>query len=408
MNKIKTIESFLIIFAVFLGTSSLMPHTGLIRRANIPKKDGILDETRSLMDNFYIVPPRSVSENHGTHSRESGSRDRRRFQGGNADLFTMAQRDHLVKDLKHGGDNFTSVISPDGKEQFLQNAYGYRVGSGISVIFSEAGVVVKKVERHSPAYSEGIRKNDTLERVNGIRADEISEERLKAALFPSKGEKIGIEFIPEGEGSPRTASFKSAPYFIETVFEKPTGKPGVFCLEVKSFNKKTHSDLEIYIKSFMSEGMETLILDLRNNPGGPPKAVAEISSIFLPPGIPVLSFYKRNSAHFGLITRKKDIFFEGKILIIVNRGTSGSAEMLASGLARVGRATLAGNESMAGRPFLREAFILKDGALLTMITGRAFLPVFTKNDPRNTGSGEPAWKINLPDKDLLPFLVERL
>ncbi|MDD4957426.1 MAG: S41 family peptidase [Candidatus Omnitrophica bacterium] len=282
----------------------------------------------------------------------------------------------LTSFLKMPKDPLTRFIPSDQLNGQFKLAYGYDIGTGISGSDTGKGFLVEKVEKHSNAYKRGVRPGQVIIRVNGIDASVLGGTMITNMLEGNNGLGLELELFSPDTGLYGTCSVMNTPFFIETVLEEPTGKKGVRCIAIKHFNKKTAEDVDEFIEKFLEEGMTGLIIDLRGNSGGPPLAVMDIASTFVPPGVTIAGFYKKNAVPFGLITKRKDISYSERLMLIVDGTTAGPAEILAAGLQFFKRAVIAGTERTAGLAFIRELFRLEDGSGLEMITGKPFLPAW--------------------------------
>ncbi|MFH1768843.1 MAG: S41 family peptidase, partial [Candidatus Omnitrophota bacterium] len=178
--------------------------------------------------------------------------------------------------------------------------------------------------------------------------------------------------------------------------------PGIYCLKIKSFNKKTADDLEDYIISFNQEAINLLILDLRNNPGGPPLAVRQLSGMFMPEHTKLVYYEKKNTPEFGITTPSSGTHYKGTMIILINKNSGSACEILAAAFKRYKRAILMGKEPTAGQAFLKSTFKLKDGSMLAMITGSTYL---FDGTPISMGGIKPDYLIPQDIDDVLGFTI---
>ncbi len=279
----------------------------------------------------------------------------------------------LVNALKTDEDNFTNFIPPQQAQEYNQKIYGKKQDIGIRGRKTDEGFLIEHVQLRSDSYTKGVRAGGIITTIDGRDVLPLDEDVIRQALTAEPHTVISLAVLyPEAA---RTAEYDivSREYFKETVISVPVDAEEVYCLKIISFNRMTGLDLARYVRSFREKGIRMLILDIRDNPGGPPLAVHELSGFFMPPKQKLFYYKKRNTPPFGYVSPEKDISYDGPLLILVN-GKSGSAAELFAGLFKeYKRAVIIGKEKTAGRAFLKSTFTFDDGSMLAMVTGIAYL-----------------------------------
>lgn len=309
----------------------------------------------------------------------------------------------LVENLKAPEDKFSGFMPPKKAEEYSEQVYGYRYGIGIKGQLTEKGFVIQKVEKRSDAYQKGIRENDIIVKINNKDIKSLSLKEINNLLYPPLGELVNLDVFKPRIKKIISYRVECKEYFIETIEEIPTHIKGLYCLKIKSFNRKTHEDLKDYIKNFSHKGIKLLILDLRDNPGGPPLSVYEISGIFLSPGKKLFYYQKKNKPVFGLTSPTSEVVYKGPLIILINEKSGSASELLAGTLQAYKRATIVGKQHSAGFAFLKSTFKFGDGSMLTLITGDTYL----FNDKRISIEGVQP-DIIVPKKyDSLNFVLKK-
>ncbi len=284
--------------------------------------------------------------------------------------------DILIKRLKSEEDIFSGFYPPQPAQEYKQTAYAVRIDLGIEGDLTPDGFKVSQVEPRSDAYTQGLRIGNLILKIDGQDLRSLKQEDVNTLLNPVKDSKVAINYLDTTENRERNITVISQEYIKQTVFIHPVPIEGVFCLEIRRFSQKTFEDLIRYMDFIRRDSrMIGLIIDLRGNPGGPPLAAREISSLFLPSG--------KNLAYFQRKGHRMDILdvpplppkyhYDGPMVILVNEGSGSSSELFAGSLQRQGRAILMGTNS-AGQVMLKSPFTLDDGSMILLVTARGYYP----------------------------------
>ncbi len=279
----------------------------------------------------------------------------------------------LVNRLKNPQDKFTTFIPPKEAAEYEKKVYGYELGIGIKGNLTKDGYLISKVEIRSDAYAKDIRPEDLIIKINSIDVKTLDEKKIKDLLYPPLKTVVKLDIIKHGEKKSKLVEVVCAEYFNETVSNIPTNTKDIYCLKISSFNKKTSDDLKEYIAKFEKNGIKLLILDVRDNPGGPPLAVHELSGIFLPPNTRLFYYKKKDAPEAGLVAPKSDVHYGGPIVILVDKKSGSASEILAGTFKAYKRAIIIGKEPTAGMAFLKSTFKFDDGSMIAMITGNSYL-----------------------------------
>lgn len=224
-------------------------------------------------------------------------------------------------------------MSPKPAEDFAKEVYGQKIDLGIDGRLDAEGFVVTFVEPRSEAFALGLRENDLIVQIESESVLSMDEKRIREIFLPLEGAKVRIDYIDRHQQQRHSIEPESKEYYKQTVFQKPTGVGDVFCLEIQKFNRMTNEDMGRYLGLIATQAPKGLVIDLRNNPGGPPLAALLISSFFLPNDEIFAYFEGRHKPRSDLlIPRLPDQFhYDWPLVILVNKGT-GSASELFSGI----------------------------------------------------------------------------
>jgi len=306
----------------------------------------------------------------------------------------------LVSKLKNPKDSFTNFFPPQMVKEFKQSVLGYTSDIGIEGALKDGHFIISQVEPRSDAFKKGISIGDDVLKAEGRPVAGITGDELKKIFSPPQGKEVELEVLFAKTKMPSVIKVISSQYFKQSVFVIQTQDPKVDCLQIRFFNEETGNELNSQIDDLNKRGIDKLIIDLRNNGGGPPLAAWAVSGIFLDTQSKLFYFLRREGAPNGLVTPPSTVKYKGEVSILINKGTGSASEIFAGFMQAYHRAVLVG-ENSAGQVFLKSLFDLSDGATMELTVAKGYL--FT-GDPIDTGGLKP--DVALPDDgDLLRSAV---
>lgn len=301
---------------------------------------------------------------------------------------------YLVDYLKDQEDIFSAFFPPKAADDYEKEVLGKRIDLGLEGVLTPDGFRLYHIEPRSDAYEKGLRPKDYILQIDRKPLEGMSEEEIRELLTPLEGSRVEIQFREDVSQIEKTVSLESREYFKQTVFLVPVNVPGVYCLQIKRFNRKTSEDLTLFMSHILRQGGQDLILDLRGNPGGPPLAAREISAFFLPPHEEFAYFQRKDKPRAVLDVPQipEQFHYRGNIVILVDKESGSASELFSGILQSKGRAEILGTNT-AGQVFLKSMFNFEDESMVLLVTARGFHPdgtmfSFRGIDPDQVLSGE--------------------
>lgn len=279
----------------------------------------------------------------------------------------------LVQKLKDPTDSFSGFMPPKEAEEFQSQVLGYELGIGLSGHMTYKGYELDKVELRSDSYKKGIQKGDVVLKIDDVNVLKMSEEELKKALYPPLGTIVNLEVYFSKKKTTEKVGVEVIEFFKETLGSIPTGVPGMFYIKINQFNEKTGDDFIILTNFYIRQGMNKLVIDLRENPGGPPLAARDIASLFFKPGTELFYFQRKNRPKALLGTIFKPIHYDGQIAVLIDKGSGSASELFSGMMKQYNRAVIFGNENSAGKTFLKSMFKMNDESMLFLVTSLAYM-----------------------------------
>ncbi len=299
------------------------------------------------------------------------------------------------------GDPYTEYIPKDEMEDYKNNLMGNYVGVGIYMAQNSKDntIVVLSPIKYSPAEEAGIQPGDIIKKINGV---EYTGEDMTAAANSIKGEE-GSTVTLEIQRSQEIKTFEITRKKITTnpvISEKLDNNIGY--LEVTSFDEDTAENFKAKYEELKSQGITSLIIDLRNNGGGLVEQALKIADYIVPKGKDLLVTVDKDKNE-KVEKSEEDVLIDMPIVVLVNENSASSSEILAGALKDLNEATIVGTTTY-GKGVIQQLLTLRNGAGLKVTVEEYYTPNRTKIN----GVGiEPNEKIELPETVSNHLLVQR-
>ena len=289
------------------------------------------------------------------------------------------------------GDPYTEYIPKDEMEDYKSNLMGNYVGVGIYMAQNtkDNTIVVLSPIKYSPAEEAGILPGDIIKKINGV---EYKGEDMTAASNSIKGEE-GTTVTLEIQRGQEIKTFEITRKKITTnpvVSEKLDNNIGY--LEVTSFDEDTAENFKAKYEELKSQGITSLIIDLRNNGGGLVEQALKIADYIVPKGKDLLVTVDKDKKE-KVEKSEEDVLIDMPIVVLVNENSASSSEILAGALKDLNEATIVGTTTY-GKGIVQSVIPLSDGSAVKITVAKYFTPNGT--DIHKKGI-EPDYEVELPD-----------
>ena len=278
--------------------------------------------------------------------------------------------DGMLKQL----DPHSSFFDPRSYRQLRERQQGSYYGLGISIQVIDGDITVMSIFEGSPAYKKGLRRNDVIARINGDDAKGWSADDAVAKLKGPKGTTVNISLRRRGYDGLIDLEIERDAVNMKTVrgafmIDKDTGY-----LKLGDFSETSNEEVGEALKALNAKGMKRLMLDLRDNPGGPLDQAIRISNRFLPKG-ELIAYTKGrtpNSNEEYRATEDSD-YTHQPLVVLVNRSSASASEIVSGALQDHDRGLIVG-ETTFGKALVQSVYTIKGGAGLALTTGRYYTP----------------------------------
>ncbi len=263
--------------------------------------------------------------------------------------------------VKSIGDPFTDYFTPEDAKQFQSTLSSSMVGIGVEIAQQGKRYVIHTVFPGTPADKAGLKVGDLLLAVNGKSIDGMGFDNIRKLIAGPKGTYVSLTVEhPLTDKKETVVKVKRDEVIIPTVYTKMLNQH-IGYMNITVVGAKTGGEVQKGYTSLHAEGAKSLIIDLRNNPGGYLDQAIQIANLLIPSGDKVLSTVDRSGK--TTVYKSKGPGAKLPIVVLINGNTASAAEVLASALHDDVHAPLVGEKSF-GKGTVQETAGYADGSEL--------------------------------------------
>jgi carboxyl-terminal processing protease len=264
-------------------------------------------------------------------------------------------------------DPHTNYFPPKDKEDFDISISGSLEGIGAILTQKDEFVKVESVVPGGPAYKQGeLKPGDLILKVAQGTAEpvDVVDMRLDDAVRLIRGKK-GSEVRltvrkPDGKVTlvkiTRDVVYREDAFAKSSVIESQSGIGKIGYIRLPSFymdfnnynGRRSSVDMKEELKKLNKEGIQGLVLDLRDNGGGSLQDAVDIAGLFIESG-PVVQVSSKSGSPLVLKDNDPSVYYGGPLVILVNEHSASASEILAAAMQDYGRAVIVGDKSTFGK-----------------------------------------------------------
>lgn len=314
------------------------------------------------------------------------------------------------EDLKEGaikgyieglGDPYTEYISKEDMEEYMEDTKGNFVGIGIYMVqdTEEDKIMVLSPIKGSPAEKAGIKSGDYIIEVDG---EECKAEDMTAISNKIKGEEgTTVKLKIQRDNETLDFEIKRENVTVNPV-EGEVLENNIGYIEFSSFDENTAEGFKSKFEELKNQGIQSLIIDLRNNGGGIVDEALEIAG-YIADKDSVLLYEVNKDNEEEVKKSENEPIINMPIVILTNENTASSSEILAGALKDLGKAKIVGTKTY-GKGVIQQILSLPDGSGIKITSEKYLTP--NKTEINKVGI-TPDEAVELPDTVKNVLNVER-
>jgi carboxyl-terminal processing protease len=290
------------------------------------------------------------------------------------DLVTAA-----MKGMLSSLDPHSQFMDPNDFRDMQDDTRSRFNGLGIEVSMKNGLPTVVTAMEDTPAAKAGILSGDQILRINGVSTERMDLQDAINVLRGPAGRKVTLTLLRPSTKEIKDYSLERAEIKVQSVKgarlldAELTGPFRIAYIRLIQFNEPTAEELSKALDELQKQGMQALILDLRNNPGGLLNSAVDVCAQFLPPNTKVVSTQGRvaSQQHDYATSGAKKERPNFPMALLINEGSASGAEIVSGALKDLHRAILVG-ETTFGKGSVQNVMQLPDGSAVRFTTAKYY------------------------------------
>jgi carboxyl-terminal processing protease len=277
---------------------------------------------------------------------------------------------------------FMEVSKYDELKKDTSGEFG---GVGIVISMKDGHLTVVSPMEDTPGFKAGILSGDRIIKIDGRSTEKLSMQDAVKKLRGEPGSKVDVTVLRPMTGILTNYSLTRAAIKVDTVKdisgkrEFPLSDNKIGYVHLTQFGEQTADDFEDALRKLEKKGMESLVLDLRGNPGGLLDSAKQVVEKFVPRGTLIVSTEGRGSAqHIEYKASGRHTHLDLPMVILVNGGSASASEIVSGALQDLTasgkcKAVILGEQTF-GKGSVQSILPLPDGSALRLTTAKYYTP----------------------------------
>jgi len=282
-------------------------------------------------------------------------------------------------------DPFSQFLEPEAHKEMRTETEGQFGGLGIRIAIRDGWLVVITPLPDTPAYRMGILPGDKIVKIEGESTQGVSLNDAVKKLRGKPKTEVKISVLREGEKEPKDYTVMREIIRITSVKGKML-TDAIGYVHLIEFIEPTRNDLVKTLKELEGKGMSSLVLDLRNDPGGLLTSAVDTVKVFIGSQKLVVYTQGRSQPRQDYRADIQALYPKLPMVVLVNHGSASGSEIVAGAMQDHKRAVIIGGQTF-GKGSVQSIIGLNDGSALRLTTAKYYTPN-GRSIHRNEKTGE--------------------
>ena len=271
------------------------------------------------------------------------------------------------------GDQYTVYYTADEYKQFTTASSGTYCGIGVTVSqnASTGAITIVKTFKKGSGAKEGMLAGDIIYKIEGKKIEGLELSKVVAQIKGEEGTFVKVTVLRNGKEI--EFNLERRKLEIDTVTSRMEEKSGkkIGYVAVSEFDEVTASQFKSAIKELEKEGMQGLVIDLRDNPGGLLDVTCEMLDRMIKKGILVYTVDKNGKRVDEEAT--DNLSFDKPVAILVNGNSASASEVFSGAMKDYKVATLVGTNTF-GKGIVQSIVPFEDGTAMKVTVSKYYTP----------------------------------
>ena len=271
-------------------------------------------------------------------------------------------------------DPHSNFMDPRSYAQLRERQEGRYYGLGITINVIDGDITVTSIFEGSPAFRMGLRRGDVIAEISGEDASDMTSDEAVSLLRGPRGSSVEIAIRRAGYDELIDLSVERDEITIASIQGAFMVDERTAYIRLRDFSETTGRELRRNLDDLKAEGMQRLVLDLRDNPGGPLDQAIRVSNEFLPRGdLIVYTRGRVSNSDQDYHAREESEYTELPLVVLVNRNSASASEIVSGAIQDHDRGLIVG-ETTFGKALVQSIYRVSHGAGLALTTARYYTP----------------------------------
>ncbi len=280
-------------------------------------------------------------------------------------------------------DPYTVYVPPEAQRDFEKDISGTYVGIGAEVNIIDDRLTIITPMQDSPALDAGVRAGDVVLTIESTSTEGLTVEESIDLLLGEPETTVTI-LVRHTDGTEESLNIVRRRIITKTVRGlRRRGETWDYCVDeklklfyvrVSQFNRSTGGELRALMDQLQLEGLNGLVLDLRDDPGGALSAATEVADLFLDSGLIVSVKGRDPSNQESLYARAEGTLPDFPMVVVVNGRSASASEIVAGALQDHGRAKVLGTRTFGKGSVQHVRPLPFDNGTIKYTAAQYFLP----------------------------------
>ncbi|MBU0678108.1 MAG: S41 family peptidase [Verrucomicrobia bacterium] len=271
-------------------------------------------------------------------------------------------------------DPHSQFMDPDMYTDMKDDTSGHFGGLGIVISIRDGILTIVAPMEDTPGFKAGLLSGDKIIEIDGESTEGLSLTEAVKQLRGIPGTDVTIRILRPQPHEIKEVTITRAVINVPSVKDAKIIEDGIGYLRITQFNVPTAGALQEALNELLDQGMESLIIDLRNNPGGLLNAAIEVSQKFLKRGdLVVFTRGREEETKQKYVSRGRYHYLDFPIVILVNGGSASASEIVSGALQDHKRAILVGERTF-GKGSVQSVLPQDDGSAIRLTTAKYYTP----------------------------------
>ncbi len=271
-------------------------------------------------------------------------------------------------------DPYSQFLDPDSYNELKIETGGEFGGLGIEITIKDELLTVISPIDDTPAYKAGLKPGDRIVKIDGEITRGITLHDAVKKLRGKPGTSVMLTILREGDNALKDVTLTRDNIKFASVREAKILEDHIGYIRLSDFQSNTPHDMNEAISKLRAENMDSIVFDLRNNPGGLLDVAVSVSELFLNQQQIILTTKGRlRNQNMEFRASRDGIINNLPLVVLINEGSASASEIVAGAIQDHKRGVLIGAKSH-GKGSVQTVFPLKDGSALRLTTSKWFTP----------------------------------